>query len=163
MRIRAWALCLGTMGALVGCSSAPASTPAPSTPPPVVVQGLETSPTQATGKPTHAGTLSGKTVVAKTGAEGLTFAQSIADQYGFTVKALDKADTMYSEVATGNAAAVFDDYPVLAYGINQGNGLKIVTPKEQGSSYGFAVLKGSNPELLQAFNAGLTAAGCSIA
>ena len=100
--------------------------------------------------------LSGKTVVAKTGAEGLTFAQSIADQYGFTVKALDKADTMYSEVATGNAAAVFDDYPVLAYGINQGNGLKIVTPKEQGSSYGFAVLKGSNPELLQAFNAGLS-------
>ena len=99
--------------------------------------------------------LKGKTVVAKTGAEGLAFAQSIADQYGFTVKALDKADTMYSEVAAGNAAAVFDDYPVLAYGINQGNGLKIVTEKEQGSSYGFAVLKGQNPELLQAFNDGL--------
>ena len=71
MRIRAWALCLGTMGALVGCSSAPASTPAPSTPPPVVVQGLETSPTQATGKPTHAGTLSGKTVVVDAGHAGL--------------------------------------------------------------------------------------------
>ncbi|HMR12716.1 MAG TPA: ABC transporter substrate-binding protein/permease, partial [Arachnia sp.] len=65
-------------------------------------------------------------------------------------------DTMYAEVTTGNAAAVFDDFPVLAYGINQGNGLKIVTPKEQGSSYGFAVLKGHNPELLAAFNAGLS-------
>ena len=100
--------------------------------------------------------LDGLTVVAKTGSEGLRFAQSIAEQYGFTVKALDKADTMYAEVTTGNAAAVFDDYPVLAYGINQGNGLKIVTPKEQGSSYGFAVLKGHNPELLAAFNAGLS-------
>ncbi len=99
--------------------------------------------------------LKGQTVVAKTGAEGLTFAESIADQYGFTVKALDKADTMYSEVTTGNAAAVFDDYPVLAYGISQGNGLKIVTPKEQGSSYGFAVLKGENADLLEAFNSGL--------
>ena len=100
--------------------------------------------------------LRGKTVVAKTGSEGLRFAESIAEQYGFTVKALDKADTMYAEVTSGNAVAVFDDYPVLAYGINQGNGLKIVTPKEQGSSYGFAVLKSSNPELLAAFNAGLS-------
>ncbi|WP_130866546.1 amino acid ABC transporter substrate-binding protein/permease [Acidipropionibacterium timonense] len=101
--------------------------------------------------------LKGKTVVAKTGAEGLSFAQSIAGKYGFTVKALDKADTMYSEVQTGNAAAVFDDYPVLAYGIAQGNGLKVVTPKEQGASYGFAVLKGQNAALLSAFNAGLAA------
>ena len=53
--------------------------------------------------------LKGKTVVAKTGTESLTFANSIASKYGFKVKALDKADTMYSEVNTGNAAAVFDD------------------------------------------------------
>ncbi len=100
--------------------------------------------------------LKGKTVVAKTGTESLSFAQSISGKYGFTVKALDKADTMYSEVNTGNAAAVFDDYPVLAYGIAQGNGLKVVTAKEAGASYGFAVLKGSNAALLQAFNAGLS-------
>ena len=100
--------------------------------------------------------LKGKTVVAKTGTESLTFAQKNASKYGYTVKALDKADTMYSEVNTGNAAAVFDDYPVLAYGIKQGNGLKVVTEKEAGASYGFAVLKGANPELLAAFNAGLS-------
>lgn len=100
--------------------------------------------------------LKGRTVVAKTGTESLAFAQKNASKYGYTVKALDKADTMYSEVNTGNAAAVFDDYPVLAYGIKQGNGLKVVTDKEAGASYGFAVLKGSNADLIKAFNAGLS-------
>ncbi len=96
--------------------------------------------------------LRGQTVVAKTGAEGLAFAQSIADKYGFTVKALAQADTMYSEVNAGHAAAVFDDYPVLAYGIKQGNGLKVVTPKESGAQYGTAVLKGTHADYLNAFN-----------
>lgn len=51
---------------------------------------------------------------------------------------------------------LFEDYPVLAYGVTQNNGLKIVTDKEEGGSYGFAVSKGQNQELLQKFNAGLT-------
>ncbi|ABK02988.1 amino acid ABC transporter substrate-binding protein, PAAT family [Arthrobacter sp. FB24] len=62
--------------------------------------------------------LKGKTVTAKTGSEGETFAKSIAGQYGFTVKALDQSATMYELVKSGNAVAVFDDYPVLAYGIS---------------------------------------------
>jgi len=99
--------------------------------------------------------LRGKTVTAKTGSEGETFAQSIAGQYGFTVKALDQSATMYELVKSGNAVAVFDDYPVLAYGISQNNGLKAVSEKEQGGSYGFAVNKGQNQELLAAFNTGL--------
>lgn len=99
--------------------------------------------------------LRGKTVTAKTGSEGETFAKSIADQYGFTVKPLDQSATMYELVKSGNAVAVFDDYPVLAYGISQNNGLKSVTEKEKGGSYGFAVNKGKNPELLKAFNTGL--------
>ncbi|WP_354244145.1 amino acid ABC transporter substrate-binding protein/permease [Arthrobacter sp. UYEF20] len=99
--------------------------------------------------------LRGKTVTAKTGSEGETFAKSIAGQYGFTVKSLDQSATMYELVKSGNAVAVFDDYPVLAYGISQNNGLKAVSEKEKGGSYGFAVNKGQNPELLQAFNTGL--------
>jgi polar amino acid transport system substrate-binding protein len=99
--------------------------------------------------------LKGRTVTAKTGSEGETFAKSIADKYGFTVKSLDQSATMYELVKSGNAVAVFDDYPVLAYGISQNNGLKAVTEKEKGGSYGFAVNKGQNPELLQAFNTGL--------
>ncbi len=99
--------------------------------------------------------LAGETVVAKRGSEGETFATSISDEFGFTVKSLADSATMYDDVKAGNSVAVFDDYPVLAYGINQNNGLKSITEKEQGSSYGFAVNLGQNPELLAAFNAGL--------
>ncbi|MCY0904263.1 amino acid ABC transporter substrate-binding protein/permease [Arthrobacter sp. H14-L1] len=99
--------------------------------------------------------LKGKTVTAKTGSEGETFAKSIAAKYGFTIKALDQSATMYELVKSGNAAAVFDDYPVLAYGVSQNNGLKTVTAKEAGGSYGFAVNKGQNADLMAAFNTGL--------
>ncbi|MFJ6417657.1 amino acid ABC transporter substrate-binding protein/permease [Paeniglutamicibacter sp. NPDC091659] len=99
--------------------------------------------------------LKGKTVVAKTGSEGETYAKSIAGQYGFTVKSLDQSATMYESVKSGSAVAVFDDYPVLAYGIAQNNGLKTVTDKVPGGSYGFAVNKGNNTALLAAFNDGL--------
>lgn len=99
--------------------------------------------------------LRGKRVAVKNGTEGATFADSIKDKYGFTTVSFTDSSSMYDEVKTGNSVAVFDDYPVLAYGITQGNGLKTVTPKEKGSSYGFAVNKGQNAELLKKFNAGL--------
>ncbi len=99
--------------------------------------------------------LRGKRVAVKNGTEGATFADSIKDKYGFDVVSFADSSSMFDEVRTGNSAAVFEDYPVLAYGIAQGNGFKTVTPKEKGSSYGFAVNKGQNAELLQKFNAGL--------
>ena len=99
--------------------------------------------------------LRGKRVAVKNGTEGATFAESIKDRYGFTVVSFADSASMFDEVRTGNSAAVFEDYPVLNYGIQQGNGFKTVTPKEAGSSYGFAVNKGRNAELLQKFNAGL--------
>jgi polar amino acid transport system substrate-binding protein len=99
--------------------------------------------------------LKGKRVAVKNGTEGATFADSIKDKYGFDVVSFADSSSMYDEVKTGNSVAVFDDYPVLAYGITQGNGLKTVTPKEKGSSYGFAVNKGKNAELLAKFNTGL--------
>ncbi|MFL4474650.1 amino acid ABC transporter substrate-binding protein/permease [Paeniglutamicibacter sp. MACA_103] len=99
--------------------------------------------------------LEGKTVVAKTGSEGETYAKSIAGQYGFNVTSLDQSATMYESVKAGSAVAVFDDYPVLAYGVAQNNGLKTVTDKVPGGSYGFAVNKGNNTALLAAFNDGL--------
>ncbi len=99
--------------------------------------------------------LKGKTVAVKTGTEGASFANSIKDQYGFKVTTFDDSSSMYDDVKTGNSAAAFDDYPVLAYGVAQGNGLQLVTDKEKGGSYGFAVSKGQNKELLDKFNAGL--------
>ena len=81
--------------------------------------------------------------------------QHIQDEYGFKIVTFDDSANMYDDVKTGNSQAVFDDYPVLAYGVAQGNGLQIVTEKEVGGSYGFAVAKGENGELLEQFNDGL--------
>lgn len=99
--------------------------------------------------------LKGKKVAVKTGTEGYTFANKIKDKYGFKLVTFDESSQMYDDVKTGNSAATFDDYPVLAYGVQKGNGLKIVTEKEKGGEYGFAVNKGKNKELLEKFNAGL--------
>lgn len=99
--------------------------------------------------------LAGKTVAVKNGTEGATFAESIKEQYGFSTRYFADSSSMFDEVRTGNSAAVFEDYPVLAYGIKQGNGFKTVTEKEPGASYGFAVAKGQNAQLLEEFNSGL--------
>lgn len=99
--------------------------------------------------------LKGKKVAVKIGTEGQTFAESIKDQYGFTTVTFDDSNSMYLDVRSGNSAACFEDYPVMGYAIKQGVGLKMVTEKEQGSSYGFAVNKGQNAELLEMFNTGL--------
>lgn len=99
--------------------------------------------------------LAGKKVAVKTGTEGASFAESIKDANGFEVVYFDESPFMYEDVKTGNSAACFEDYPVMGFGITQGNGLKMVTDMEKGSSYGFAVLKGKNTELLEMFNAGL--------
>jgi polar amino acid transport system substrate-binding protein len=99
--------------------------------------------------------LKGKKVAVKTGTEGATFAESIMEQYEFEVVYFDESPLMYEDVKTGNSVACFEDYPVMGYGITQGNGLKMVTDMEKGSSYGFAVLKGKNTELLEMFDAGL--------
>ncbi|HCX63770.1 MAG TPA: glutamine ABC transporter substrate-binding protein [Eubacteriaceae bacterium] len=99
--------------------------------------------------------LEGKKVAVKVGTEGATFAESISEEYGFELTYFEESPMMYEDVKTGNAAACFEDYPVMGYGIAQGNGLKMVTDMEKGSSYGFAVLQGENQELLEMFDAGL--------
>lgn len=99
--------------------------------------------------------LKGKRVAVKTGTEGAAFAESVKGQYGFEVAYFKDSPVMYEEVKTGGSAACFEDYPVMGYGIANGNGLKMVTEMEKGAAYGFAVLKGRNNELLEMFNRGL--------
>ncbi len=99
--------------------------------------------------------LKGKNVAVKTGTEGYTFAEANKDKYGFNMVTFDDSANMYEEVKIGNAVACFEDYPVVGYAISQDIGLKIVTEKEQGSSYGIAVKKGENAELLDMMNKGL--------
>lgn len=105
--------------------------------------------------------LKGKNVCAKVGTESAAFLngengkEGLKDKIGFSVTLFDDSPTMYEDVKAGNSAACFDDYPVLAYSIAQGVGLKMVTEMERGSSYGFGVKKGENTELLAKFNEGL--------
>lgn len=99
--------------------------------------------------------IKGQNVAVKTGTEGATFAEKIKDEYQLNLVYFEDSAFMYEDVKTGNSVACFEDYPVLGYGVSQNNGLKIVTEKEQGSSYGFAVQKGENAELIEMFNKGL--------
>lgn len=99
--------------------------------------------------------LKDQTVVVKMGTDGQAFAEGMADEYGFEVKVVEGSDEMYQDVLVGNSAACFDDYPVLGFEIGRGKALKLPLPMEAGSSYGFATLKGENPELVEMFNAGL--------
>jgi len=104
--------------------------------------------------------LKGKNVAVKNGTMSADWAASLADQYGFTTTTFDTSDVMYQDVEAGNSAACFEDTPVMGYAISTGNvKLQIVSEADASGAfatpYGFAVKKGTNPELLQKFNAGL--------
>lgn len=100
--------------------------------------------------------LKGKTVAVKTATNGADYAKSIAEQYGFTVVEFKDSPTMYQDVIAGNTVACFEDYPVMAYNIQQGAEMEMPEGMTAaGSEYGFAVAKDANPELLDMFNKGL--------
>lgn len=101
--------------------------------------------------------LKGKTVGAKTGTSSYDFLDSQKDNYGFTLKAFDEASTMYDSLNSGSIDALMDDEPVLAYAIQQGRQFETPIPGEPSGQVGFAVKKGSNPELIEMFNNGLAA------
>ena len=99
--------------------------------------------------------LDGKAVAVKTGTQGQTFADENKAEYGFKVTPYQDTTDMVDAVKAGQAVGYFEDFPVLAYGIQQGSGFRLVGDPELGGEYGFAVNKGKNPELIEMFNAGL--------
>ena len=99
--------------------------------------------------------LDGKAVAVKTGTQGQTFADENKDEYGFKVTPYQDTTDMVDAVKAGQAVGYFEDFPVLAYGIQQGSGFRLVGQPELGGEYGFAVNKGQKPELIEMFNAGL--------
>ena len=63
---------------------------------------------------------------------------------------------MYTYVTSGQATACFEDYPIVQYEISRGNvKCKVINQSTVSYPYGFATLKGKNPELIAAFNEGL--------
>ncbi len=99
--------------------------------------------------------LKGKTVAVKIGTQGAAFADSIKEQYNFKIKTFEDSSGMYDEVIAGGSIACFEDFPVVSFAIKQGLALQVVGEQERTSSYGFAVNKGKNTELLEKFNKGL--------
>lgn len=101
--------------------------------------------------------LEGKNVAVKNGTAGADFANSLKDEYGFTVTVFEDSPTMYQDVILGNSAACVEDTPIMAASIQDG-GLELEIPagmESDGAPYGFAIMDESNQELLDLFNAGL--------
>ena len=101
--------------------------------------------------------LKDKQVAVKTGTQGASYAESLKDEYGFTLNYFEDSPTMYQAVAGGQAVACFEDTPIMAASIKDGGlGLKIVEGSENdGADYGFAIFNSDEQELLDMFNAGL--------
>lgn len=57
----------------------------------------------------------------KNGTAGADFANSLKDEYGFTVTVFEDSPTMYQDVILGNSAACVEDTPVMAASIKEGN------------------------------------------
>ena len=101
--------------------------------------------------------LAGKNVAVKQGTAGADFANSLKDQYGFTVTVFEDSPTMYQDVILGNSAACVEDTPIMAASIKEG-GLALKIPEgmeSEGAPYGFAIMDTADQELLDMFNAGL--------
>lgn len=101
--------------------------------------------------------LKGKNVAVKNGTAGADFANSLKDQYGFTVTVFEDSPTMYQDVMLGNSAACVEDTPIMAASIKEG-GLPLMIPagmESEGAPYGFAIMDKADQELLDMFNAGL--------
>ena len=101
--------------------------------------------------------LKGKTVAAKTSTVGGEYAESIKDEYGFTINYYEGSDNMYQAVLAGTDVACVEDFSVIGYAIKSGKvDLSIISEEPANvKGYGFAVKKGENAELLEKFDAGL--------
>lgn len=100
--------------------------------------------------------LEGTVVACKIGTMGTEYAESIKDEYGFTVQYYEDSPTMYTAVMNGANSACFEDRSVVEWAIkSEGIALKTVGEVINPKFYGFAVKKGSNAELIEMFNAGL--------
>ena len=99
--------------------------------------------------------LSGKSVAVKTGT--MSAAESLKDEYGFTITYFEDSPTMYQAVVGGQVAGVFDDTPIMAANIKDSAlPMKLVDGTgNDPAQYGFAIFNADNQELVDMFNAGL--------
>ena len=101
--------------------------------------------------------LAGKNVVVKNGTMSDQYATALAEQYKFEVTRVSTSPDMYQAVMGGQAAACFDDTPILKYSIKAGElSMKYIDGTENDpAAYGFAIFNADKQELVDLFNAGL--------
>lgn len=101
--------------------------------------------------------LRGKNIAVKTGTQGASYAESLAEEYEFKISYYDDSPTMYQAVTGGQADACFEDTPIMADSIKSGGlNMKVLeNTANEGSDYGFAVFSADKQELIDLFNAGL--------
>ena len=101
--------------------------------------------------------MEGKSAAVKTGTMSASYAESLAEEYGFTVTYFEDSPTMYQAVVGGQVAACFDDTPIMASNIKDtGIAMEILDGTgNEPASYGFAIFSDSSKELMDMFNAGL--------
>ena len=101
--------------------------------------------------------LKGHSVAVKIGTMSKEYADSLAEQYGFTVVTFESSPDIYMAVIGGQCAACFDDTPILADYIHSGGVLleMVDGTANEGADYGFAIFDPDKQELVDKFNAGL--------
>lgn len=101
--------------------------------------------------------LSGKNVAVKTGTQGASYAESLKDEYGFTITYFEDSPTMYQAVLGGQCVGCFEDTPIMKASIKDGAlALKVLEDTASDPApYGFAIFSEDNQELLDMFNKGL--------
>lgn len=99
--------------------------------------------------------LKGLTIVAKTGTTGAQYAEEVAAEYECELLYVEESAMMYSYVASGQAVACFEDYPIIQYEITRGTvDCKVINTSDYAFPCGFATMKDAHPELVAAFNEG---------
>ena len=101
--------------------------------------------------------LEGQSVAVKIGTMSKDYADSLSEQYGFTVVSFESSPDIYQAVIGGQCVACFDDTPIMAdYIKSNGVPLQLVDgTANEGADYGFAVFSPDKQELVDKFNAGL--------
>ena len=96
------------------------------------------------------------TLAAKTSTMSAELTEQYAQELGLKVVYYEDSPTMYQAVINGTNAACFEDRSVIGWAIKEENiALKTVGEVVNPNQYGFAVKKGTNPELIKMFNEGL--------
>ena len=101
--------------------------------------------------------LAGQNVAVKTGTQGATYAESLKDEYGFTLTYFEDSPTMYQAVLGGQCVGCFEDTPIMKASIKDGDlALKVLDDTASDPApYGFAIFTEDSQELLDMFNKGL--------